>query len=504
MEGAIMDVKCISVALCAIVMSTAVSAQSAGKITVAENEGASANWALETDDAFILTRAGCLEALARIDFDGQLQPSLAVSWKQTSPTSWEFTLRDGVKFQDGQPLNAEAVTKALNALLKAPTPARSFPPKLIKLIETVGPNVVRVTTPDPSVLVPYRMAAPNTGILSPAAYGDGKVNPVGTCTGPFVITQSVPQQSITLKRNDAYWGGKVALANAEIRTIPDANSRATQIRTGEAQVSRLVPVSALSRLKSTPDVKVVGIDTPRTTELLLNNKKAPLNDVRVRRAIQSAIDVTAITAAIYEGAAEPAVGPFSPGEPWAPKQAKPAAYDVNRAKGLLAEAGIKPGTLRLGLLAYVEKTQLKDLAAVVQEQLKVLGIQVDIRVGNYSAIEPDLLSGNYDMALLSRSHLTDVADPAGFLQADYACGGSYNISQYCDAEVDAQLKHAASLTEPAERHTIYGRIAQKLQDEAVNVFIIHEHVDDAVSAKVRNYRLHPLGHYLLTPTLSLN
>ena len=493
-------------ALTAIIcMATVSNAQAQGaKIVVAEQFGPRAGYALETDDAQVLTRAGCLEALARVAFDGTLKPSLAASWAQTSPTTWEFTLREGVKFHDGQPVNAENVAKALTIALSVTAPARGFSPKVVKSVEAAGANVVRITTPSPSVLVPFIMAGPNTGILSPAAYKDGKANAVSTCTGPFVITEINGQQSVTLKRNENYWGGKVALAGAEMKFLPDANARATQVRTGEAQIAITVPASTLARLKAGPGTAIVSVDTPRTTQMLINNKKAPLDNPKVRRALQAALDLKGIAASLYEGSVQPAVGPFAPAEPWAPKGAAPAAFDVKKAQALLAEAGVAPNSLTLELMAYSERSDFKDLAAVIQEQLKAIGIKVNIRLAAYAAIEPDMLAGKYDIALLSRSHLTDVADPSAFLASDYGCKGGYNISQFCNGAMDEDLAKATAEADPAKRHLIYADFARRLQEDAVDVFIVHEAGNDAITTKVKNYMRHPLSHYMLTPALALD
>lgn len=478
-------------------------AQGGGKFVIAENFPPRAGFALETDDANVLSKAGCLEMLTRIDFDGKLKPGLATSWTQTAPDAWDFTLRKGVSFQDGQALTAASAAAALNAVLKVTAPARAFSPKLIKSVEAINEDTVRVTTPVASVLTPLRLAAANTGILSPAAYKDGKIDPVGTCTGPFVITRVNGQQGMSLKRNDKYWGGAVKLAEVEIKFIPDANVRATQVRTGEAHVGAAVPASTLATLKSTAGLKIESIATPRTSTLLINTKKAPLDNPKVRQALQMALDLQGIAASVYEGSVQPAIGPFAPAEPWAPKGAKPAAYDPKKAQALLAEAGIKPGSLTLDLFAYVEKIEFKDLAAILQDQFNAIGVKANIRVAEYKALEPDILAGKYDLALLSRSHMIDVADPAGYLQSDYGCGGGYNLSHYCNAKFDEKLAKVAGEADPAKRYAVYSELAQDLQNDAVNIFVIHEAGNDAYSAKVRNYKIHPLYQYTLTPELAL-
>jgi peptide/nickel transport system substrate-binding protein len=491
-------------AVCAATLSTSAFAQTAGSNTIRMVDWWSpkTGWEMASDDAFVGSRSGCYESLARIGFDNTLQPSLATSWTQTSPTTWEFTLRDNVKFQDGLPLNAESAANALNNLLKAAMPARAFSPKVIKAVEAVGDKVVKITTLEPSVLLPLQMASPATSILSPSAYKDGKINPINACTGPFVITEVDPTRA-TVKRNENYWGGKPTLDGAEIRFISDANTRATQIRTGETDIARLIPPWIVSKLKSSPGIKLEAVNAPRTTMLLMNNKKAPFDNIKVRQAIQAAIDNAALAAAVYEGAVQPAVGPFVSTDPWAPKDLKPA-YDVKKAKALLEEAGVKPGTLKVNLLAYSNKTELKDVAAVIQEMLKNIGIQVDIKVAEYNAIEPDMLSGNYDMGLMSRGYLTDAAEPASYLNADYKCKGAFNISQYCTPEMDAKLAAIYATPEPEKRLAMYGDIAKKVQSEALTVFLIHETSYDAYSAKVKNFKSHPLNYYVLTPTLSLN
>lgn len=489
---------------CATALPAAALAQSGGKITIAENFAPKAGFALETDDATVLAKAGCLEPLTRIDFDGKLQPSLAESWTQAAPDTWDFKLRKGVTFQDGKPVTAAAAAAALNTALKVPAPARSFSPRVIKSVEAVGEDVVRVTTPAPSVLTPLRLAATNTGILSPAAYKDGKIDPVGTCTGPFVITRVNGQQSLSLKRNDNYWGGKVTLAEAEIKFIPDANVRATQLRSGEADVAGAVPASTLARLKQTAGLKVVTLATPRTTTLLVNTKKAPFDNPKVRQALQAALDLEGIAASVYEGSVQPAVGPFAPHEPWVQKAAKPAAYDVKKAQALLAEAGIKPGSLEIEIMAYTEKVELKDLAAILQDQFKAVGVNARIRLAEYKALEPDLNGGRYDVALLSRSHLVDVADPAGYLQSDYGCGGGFNLTQHCDKDFDAKLTAAAAQADASKRYAVYGELAQYLQSNAVNIFVIHEAGNDGYKTRVKNYRIHPFYQYTLTKDLAVD
>ncbi len=299
-------------------------------LTIALQFTPKAGYALETDDAFVLTQVGCLETLLTYDFgSGELKPLLATKWTQSSPTTWDFTLRQGVKFQDGTAFDADSVAFALNKVLKATTPPRAFKPKVVSGVQALDASTVRITTPKPSPLLPYRLASVNTGILSKAAYGGRGTDVVKHCTGPFTITAQKPQQSISLERNDGYWGTKTTLAKAEAKFLPDGNARATQVRTGESQIGLGIPSASIKELSGDKSLVVSDAATPRTTGLYMNDSKAPFNNPDVRKAIQMTVDLDAIAKTIYNGVVEPAFGPFAANEPWAPKGVQPATPTPN-------------------------------------------------------------------------------------------------------------------------------------------------------------------------------
>jgi peptide/nickel transport system substrate-binding protein len=470
-------------------------------IVIDDFTGPVSDWAPETNDAYVLTKAGALETLTRYDpTSGTLKPMLAQSWKQTGPKAWDIKLRTGVKFQDGTAMDAKAVVGALTHVLHTKTPPAAFTPKAIAGVTAVDDSTVRITTVAPDPLLPYRLAVPNSGILSPKAYAGTSINPVGTGTGPFRITKVIPQQAIDLKRNASYWGGPVKLASAEMRFITDGAKRATQVRTGEAQIARRIPVTSIQDLKGSGSAAQTQA-VPRTTELILNNKKAPFNKPAVRQALQAAIDTTAITDSVYQGQGQPAVGPFAPGEPWTPQGATAVKADPAKAKSLLAQAGVKPGSLKIQLIAYNEGAGFSDTAAVIQQQLKAIGVPVTIRKADYAAVEPDMLSGNFQAALLSRNILGDMPDPLGYLTADYTCKGGYNLSHVCDPKLDALVAKAASTKDTKARYALYAQAAAQLQSQAVDVFLFHETESVAVASSVKGYAISP--YYTLTAGLSL-
>jgi peptide/nickel transport system substrate-binding protein len=236
--------------------------------------------------------------------------------------------------------------------------------------------------------------------------------------------------------------------------------------------------------------------------LLLNNSRPPFDDPLVRKALQHAIDIEAIASTVYEGGAAPAIGPFSPDDPWAPAGAEPVAFDQEEAQALLDQAGVDPSSLNFELIAYNDRPEFADLAAVIQDQLGQLGATVKIKAGEYASFEPDMLSGEFDAALLSRGYLVDLGDPVGYLSSDYTCEGGYNIAHYCDPEVDAMVSEAAGTEDSEARHAIYAEVAEKLQGDPASVFLVHESLVTATSAGLEGFQTHPLNFYVLTKDLS--
>jgi peptide/nickel transport system substrate-binding protein len=478
-------------------------APSAKRITWASRETVDAAWAVETDDAFILTTSGVGETLTRTGFDGKLEPFLATEWQRTGDLTWEFTLRDGVTFQDGTAMDAQAVANSLNHLLSVETPARSFNPKAIASVEAVGSNKVQVTSTAANALIPLYVASPNTVILAAKAYTSSGIDPTEAGTGPFMISAQNLPQGMTLDRNPNYWGGDVALAGVDVEFIPDGGTRATLLQSGEAQIVDSIPIPTIPLIESDSNLQIVKGQLARTNSLYLNNSRAPLDNVLVRQAIQAAVDVDAIANQVLEGAVAPASGPFAANNAWAPAGAAPIKVDVDKAKSLLSQAGYGEGDLHLSLWTYPSRAELPDVAVAIQQMLSKAGIVVEIRVADYAAIEPDLLAGNFDMLVLSRGYLTDIADPAGFLRADYTCAGGYNLSHFCDAQVDADLAAAIANDDPAARYAVYAALAARLQSDAVDVFLYNPQELKGISAKVQNFKVHPLEHYVLTPELSI-
>jgi len=473
-------------------------------LTIAETFWPDSGYAIETDDAFVLTAWGTAETLIKIDFDGQIQPALAESWTQPAENQWSFTLRSGVTFHNGEALTADAVVTAFTYLFAAETPPRGLSPENISAIEATDAQTVIITTVEPDLLLPNRLTAPSFAILAPAAYASTPPNAFGTGTGPFILAEEIPAQSATLRKNEQYWGGLVNLDAVTVLAAPDAETQATMLRTGEVDIAQQLPIPQLPLLEVDSAITVVRAPQPRATTLYLNNRQGPMADLLVRRAVLHAIDKRALVDAILEGVGAPAAGPFAPNEVWVNPDLTPDTYDPEAAKALLAEAGYEEGQLTLNLWTYPARTNLPPTAVALQQMFADVGIAAEVRIAPYNALEPEVLAGNFDIFIVSRNHLLDNYDPEGFLQADFGCEGSYNLNGYCNPTVDGQLAEARTLADPEARYALYRQIEQTIvADDVASIWLDYTEQLYGYRTGVVNYRPHPLGHYLVTPELDL-
>lgn len=463
-----------------------------------------AGLAIESDDASLLTGWGVTETLVKVDFDGQMVPNLAESWTQVDDMIWTFTLRDDITFHNGEPFNAAAVVNALNHLVNAETPPRGLSPENIVSIEAADDTTVTITTVEPDVLMPNRVTAPSFGILAPSAYENSPTNPFGTGTGPFILSEEEPEQSVTLVKNGSYWGGDVNLDEVLVLSAPDGDVRATMLRTGEIDIALHIPIPQIPLIESDSAITLLRTAQPRTRTLYLNTASGPMADLVVRQAVLHAIDKQGIVDAVLEGVGVAAAGPFAPSEAWANGELSADTFDPNGARTLLADGGYAEGDVQIEIATYASRAALPPSAIAIQQMLSDVGINAEVRIAPYSALEADVLAGDYDIFIVSRGHLIDNYDPEGYLHADFSCGGGYNLSLYCNEEVDALLAEARTTADSATRFEIYRQIEQIVTErDVVNIFLNYTEQTFGYRAGVLNYQPHPLEHYLLTPELDV-
>lgn len=422
-----------------------------------------------SDDAFKLSRWSTAETLIVLDEAGDAQPSLATEWEQTSPTTWEFTIRDGVTFHDGTDLTAEQVAAALTAATEANPKPRILDG--VDMSVEVQDNTVTITTGTEDPLIPQRLSSPQLAILAASAYGeDGVVNPVGTGTGPFELVDVDGTTAATLNRYDGYWGEKAKASGIDVTYVPDGTARAAALRTGTADIVEAIPVGQAA---SIDENLIYEVPMPRTNTLYLNTESGPFKDPAVRAAAQAAVDRATIVGTVYEDRADIAEGLLGPALPWAAEERTTEEYQDARTPIATPEEidGVK---ITLG--TFTDRAELPEVAVQLEQQLEAAGFDVTQDVREYQYIEADAVDGAFDAFILSRATVLDSGDPVAYLYSDFSCDGSFNISQFCNEDVDAALATAAATPAGPERRAAIMEAEALILANNAAIPMLHERV----------------------------
>ncbi|MFE2422539.1 ABC transporter substrate-binding protein [Streptomyces hokutonensis] len=436
-------------------------------------------------DATILSRLGVTEGLTSLDANGSAAPALARSWQRESDRSWLFTLREAT-FQDGTDVTPARVAAALTHATEA-KPAPAALSGVTLTAEPAGADRVRVTTDSPDPVLPLRLAGPALAVLSPKAYENakGRVDPVGTATGPFELTKVTGSTAATLDRYDDYWGGLAHASGIDARFIADGTARTNALRTGQVDMAEAIPVAQAATLGTATRRETA---TTRTTSLQLNTRTGPFKDPKLRATAREAVDTGALAKDVYEGHADAGTGIYGPAVTWAAgKRQQP----VGRAKAAV------PGGTSITLATYDNRPELPEAAQVLKQQLERAGFRVELEVREYSRIESDALAGKFDAFVAARNTLVDTGDPVAVLAGDYTCDGGYNLALLCDKDVDRAVAKAEGAADTSARQSAaMAAEAEILATDAV-VPLVHQRVVTGVGGSVEGVLLDPYERTLV-------
>ncbi len=403
-------------------LADAQTAKRGGRLVIAQDEGPDRIDPHGTIMSFqhrIIVN-GPYEALLAIDKDFNISASLATAWKEESPTSYTFTIRDGVKFHDGAVLTVDDVLFTFGRIMDAnrPSDARTKM-RMLKAVSKVDDRTVRIELKNSSAPFLRYMASPEvTGIVNrkftEAANND--LTKTANGTGAFKITTFTPGVNVVFEKHAGYWDqGKPYLDGAELRIIPDDSTRIAALRTGEIDMTffRADKQPLLAALRN------VTISAPianSTQMLVFNCEKGPTADLRVRQAMALSVDRPTVMATAMPGRMA------RPGMAVAPADTKYGYQgdgtdlpywknDIPRAKQLLAEAGypngLKLSVQYIGTPAFAIDGRISEL---VKEQVARAGINLELTPIEYSASGRNATAGNFEM--MSNGRGID-ADPEG-------------------------------------------------------------------------------------------
>ncbi len=428
-----------------------------------------------TDSATELFNKNIYSNLTRFNAKMQIEPDLALSWNTSADgLEWTFRLRPNVMFHDGTKLTANDVKSSFERILnpEVGSPRRSVLSSIQKVEVKDALTVVLHTKYPTGALVQF-LAHPAAAVISSAAlktYGrDLAKNPVGT--GPFKFKEWKLGEEIVLERFENYYDGEPMVRNVHFRIVPEDSVRALLLQSKQADVALLLPVTEVKRLSSDPNIKTLEVTSVMTYYYALNCTKPKLSDVRVRQALNYALDLDLIVGNILEGQGEVADAPLSK-LTWGYSPIRKYPYDPEKAKALLAEAG-SPNGIELELWhtvgRYLMDVQINENA---QAQWAKAGIKIKIRQWEFQALMEAVKKGVHDMVYLGWSPSTGDAD-----QALYATlHGSQWVPQsnralYKNAAVDKLLADARVEVVPAVRADLYRQAMTIIMNECPWVFM---------------------------------
>lgn len=428
----------------------------------------------------------------------QLEPMLATSWTQVDELTFEFKLKQGVKFHNGEELTASDVKFTIERALKS-----AFIGHIVGAIDPEGITVVdtytiRISTKQPFAPMLTHLAHPAMAILNEkavlAAGDDYGTNPVGT--GPFKFASWDFDEKVTLTRFDDYHGAAPALREVVFRIVPDNTVRTIELETGGADIAYDIQPADVSRVDSDPNLVLVRDANLSVTYIGFNTEKAPFNDVRVRQAINLAIDMEAVVNAVYAGVGSPAAGPLGPNVFGANLSLAPYNRDLTAARALLAEAGFANGFNTT--LWTNDNLQRVQIAEIVQNQLADVGIGIEIIEVEWSKYLADTAAGLHDMFILGWTTVTADADYGLYaLFHSSAKGTPGNRTFYGNDRVDELLDLGRTTADQNARLAAYREAQEIIRDDAPWIFTWNGENLTGINKSVKGFVQHPAGHHKL-------
>lgn len=432
------------------------------------------------------------EPLVILDNDMVAQPVLATSWEMNEDgTVWTFHLREGVKFHDGTPFNADAV------ILNVPKLQEEYMTTLPNLdsLEKVDDYTVRFIMKEPTPNLPQLIAYFSSAMISPQALGeDGRPTaPIGT--GPFKFVEYIEDDSIILERNDDYWGGPAKLERVIFKYIPDATTRLAALQTGEidaiADVGSLQPEQA-SIVEQNPDLVLLQQGVATTHYLTFNCGKPPFDDVRLRQAISMVIDRQGLVDNTLYGFGEPGVSVITPrAKQWVRTDVAPR-YDPQAAKAL-AEEVLDGERVEAKLILHsglLGRWPYENISQILQAAAAELGIDVKIETLEGGAWNEALKAGDYNLTMMPYTLMT--GDPDFFMGRWVWSEGDLNQRRsygYANERADELVIAAISEMDQAVRKEYYDELQAIVAEEVPFTPLYHEVTIYATRKNVKDLRL---------------
>lgn len=404
--------------------------------------------------------ANVFEGLTRFGPDGSIHPALAESWDVTEGGKvWTFHLHTGVKFHDGTPMTAADVKFSLDRA-RGPDSVNAQKALFANIdsVDAIDPATVKVTLKAPDGNFSFNMAWGDAVIVSEKTIADEATHPVGT--GPFVFVDWVKGDHVDLARNPDYWGTPVKLSKATFKFISDPTAAFAAMMAGDVDTFPNFPApETLPQLAADPRFKVIVGSTEGETILAMNNRNAPLSDVRVREAIAHAINRADIINGAMFGYGTPIGTHFAPHNPDYVDLTGLSAYDPDKSRALLKEAGVTNLKLRLAL---PPPTYARRGGEIIAAELKAVGIETEVTNLEWAQWLAQVFKGHdFDLTIVSHTEPMDIGI---YARPDYYFG--YDNKAFQDL-----MATLANTVDPAKRSEMLKEAQTIIAKDYVNAYL---------------------------------
>lgn len=481
----------------AFALTGAIAPAAAESVTVGQTFLASGLDPADGSTGWALVTHGIAEQLFTVSRDGEVVPNLAASAARNDDASWTVELSPGRFFSDGTPVTAELVADALNRTGEANASARATAGRLT--FEALDADTLKVTSEQPTAILPSILAE-----WAFPVYLETDGAPI--FTGPFAVENFEAGAAIEMVPNTHYEGYEQR-PDVTIRRIADGQSLALAFASGELDLAFNLPVETVSMFEGREDRSVTSFPVAYQYMMWMNTRTPALSDVRVRRAIDLAVNRDNLVAAARAG--KPATGAFAAAYPFAAEGS--LAYDPEASARLLDEAGWMVGDdgvrakdgkkLELVLWAYPQRPDLVTFQPVVRAALAELGIAVTTQVTESPS--DVAASGAFDLFLWAQ-HTAPAGDPGLFLSLFFETGAARNYTGWSNAAYDDVIAALRAATSPDERIDL-ARQAQKLiADGAPVSFLVTPEWHVGLSERLADYQPWGSDYYVIRPDLSVS
>lgn len=471
-----------------------------------------------TDNYFgwVVLRYGLGECLTKFDDKMNVQPWVADKWSVSDDKlTWTFHIRDNMVFSNGKKVDGEAVKKSFERVFEKSKRAGTFftPVKM----EAKGQDIM-ITTQEPMANLNGALADPLWLIVDvtseKSAGGDRDFSKQGPiCTGPYMVKSFVKEKAV-MAANDKYWGGQPPYKTLEIPSIDDPNTRAMALQSGEIDAAVNIAAGDIGLFRGKDKFKVSELASLRVVISRLNMREGRImNDKRVREALVSSLDRETYNKVLLKGTFIPGKAPVPPSLDYGFDQLKdPNAYNVERSRKLLAEAGWKDTDgdgildkdgkpLQLTIVTYNSRAELPLYAEAIQADAKKVGIDIKINSVDYNLVDRMGINGEFDL-MITNNITAPTGDPEVYLNWYWRTNVDGNNPQngtgYSNPEYDELMANLALEFDKAKRREMMIKAQQIILDDCAGLFLGYPQTNMVSSSKIQGAVIKPADYYWVT------